>query len=103
MKWLSNLKVTHKLMLLLAVLVVGFIATGAAYTWLLTVNKQAEAETERLNELSVLTVTVSEQILEGRRNEKDFLLRNDLKYTAKHEKNHGGCVCCAGADENPVA
>ncbi len=85
MKWLSNLKVTHKLMLLLAVLLVGFAGTGFTYQWLLSVNEQAQTEFERLNGLSALTLTVSEQVLQARRREKDFLLRNDLKYTEQHE------------------
>jgi len=86
MKWLSNLKVTHKLMLLLAVLAVGFSGTGLMYSWMLSTNQQADVENERLNELSLLTLKVSEQILQGRRHEKDFLLRNDLKYTVQHEE-----------------
>lgn len=85
MNWLNNLKVRSKLLLVLGVLLVGFTITGLVYYQANQIDKQATALEQKTNEFGYLTLKVSELILQGRRAEKDFLLRSDLKYVKSHD------------------
>ena len=85
MNWLNNLKVRSKLLLVLGVLLVGFTITGLVYYQVDQIDKQATVLEQKTNEFGYLTLKVSELILQGRRAEKDFLLRADLKYVKRHD------------------
>jgi len=85
MNWLNNLKVRNKLLLVLAVLLAGFAIIAAVYYQAQQIDKQARVSEQQTQKFSYLTLKVSELILQGRRAEKDFLLRNDLKYIKRHD------------------
>ena len=85
MNWLNNLKVRSKLLLVLAVLVVGFAIIAAVFYQVQQIDKQATASEQQSQKFSYLTLKVSELILQARRSEKDFLLRKDLEYVKRHD------------------
>jgi twitching motility protein PilJ len=85
MNWFNNLKIRNKLFMVLGVLIFGFIIISSMFYVLQTTNNQAELKQRQTNEFQYLTLKVSEQILQARRAEKDFLLRKDLKYIKRHD------------------
>jgi methyl-accepting chemotaxis protein len=78
---LNNLTVKMKLYLLFIASVVGFsVISFFMYNFVWDAHHYGEVETE--------VETMKSDMLMLRRNEKDFILRKDMKYKAKYEKNY---------------
>ena len=80
-----QLKVAHKLLLVLAVMLAGFLVIGLAYRSVL----QTSAEANRVNDenltLVVLAGNIQAGISEVRRHENSFLSRHDTTALSEHE------------------
>ncbi|MEQ8395086.1 HAMP domain-containing methyl-accepting chemotaxis protein [Thalassobaculum sp.] len=86
---MSNFSITVRTMLISALALVGFVAIVGITVWgnlrISTNADQQAAAGERL----AIAKQVSEEFLNARRREKDYLLRRDAKYAADHEKVSG--------------
>ncbi len=86
MNFLNNLKIRYKMFFLSFILIAGFLVIGLVYRHSLQIQNQTHAEDLRIAEIVESVDHVSIYLLEARRSEKDFLLRNDEKYLEKHQK-----------------
>ncbi|MDJ0832374.1 MAG: methyl-accepting chemotaxis protein [Gammaproteobacteria bacterium] len=85
MNWLNNLSVRAKLIAVIAMMVFGFASIAVVFTFSIIHEKEAIATVEHMGDVSYKTLKVSELMLQARRAEKDFLLRDDLKYDQRHD------------------
>ncbi len=74
MNWLRNLKIVHKLMLLLGIVIVGFMLIGAAYYQGSKYAEHALAEERKAIEFGHLVALEFENFLLAESLEKTFLL-----------------------------
>lgn len=84
---LENLKISQQISLITALVFIGFAIVAGTYTMgnkkisaLQTDVARAQMGLERASEIRY-------EFLNSRRSEKDFLIRNDLKYADKHDQN----------------
>src|SRR5262245_21569694 len=89
LRFRSHILLTHKIAAIGATGVLGVAVMGAIYLIGASIQdkyrrvaESAQAMLEQANELSV-------KLLESRRAEKDFLLRNDMKYVDRHRSLNG--------------
>ena len=74
-----GIKITHKLTLVVIILVLGFAAVGFTYKRLLDVQDDAAVETARLGDFNIVVEQVQVNLLSARRFEKDFFLDKELR------------------------
>ncbi|MEH6544262.1 MAG: methyl-accepting chemotaxis protein [Porticoccaceae bacterium] len=87
MKLVKNLKFAHKFGLVLFATFIGFSSIAYLYSEVYQLFSASDSADIKLFEANGLADNVRISILEARRNEKDFILRGDLKYPLKHKKN----------------
>jgi len=81
-----NLSIKQKLLSLAGLMIVSFITVGAIYGYSISIQDDANMENDRIITIEQNVKNIHIGLLEARRNEKDFLLRSDLKYAGKHQK-----------------
>ena len=86
MEFFKNLKVGQKMYLLLAFMVVSLFVIGLVYGFGLEVQKTAKLEDQRISKSHEAIDDAQIALLQARRSEKDFLLRNDAKYLDSNAK-----------------
>lgn len=87
MKFLSELKVAQLLLIMIAVLAIGFLAVGGAFYFYQSSQNEVTTEVEKYQSFAVKVSELDVLVLTSRRHEKDFLLRFDDKYVARHAEN----------------
>ena len=83
---LNNLTLKSKLIGLIIFVVIGFLVIALAFLQSVNVREDASAEYEKVSTWGTKVGEMSIQMLQARRNEKDFLLRSDEKYIGRHGK-----------------
>ena len=83
---LQNMSIKAKLYGLAILTATGFITVGAIYAYSVNLTNDAALENSRVTNIQLVTEQIESGMLQARRNEKDFLLRKDLKYVEKHNK-----------------
>ena len=78
--------VKHKLALILLVLFIGIVSVGMAYRDVLEVTNNARALDQETFELTEVIGNIEREVLQARRQEKNFLLRDDLRYLDRHAR-----------------
>jgi len=81
-----NLTIKQKLLSLASLMIVSFVVIGGIYGYSVDVQEKASKENNRIANVNLLAEEINVGLLEARRNEKDFLLRQDMKYSEKHQK-----------------
>jgi len=81
----NNVTLKNKLIGLICLVAIGFAVIALAYLKSINVRDHAKAEFENVLEYGELIDKISIQMLQARRSEKDFILRKNEKYIAKHE------------------
>lgn len=81
--FLKNTKISHKIYILFAILITGFVILGGTFTVIVNAESEATKLSEATTDLEVLITKTNTHLLEARRNEKDFLLRKNIKYIDK--------------------
>ena len=84
--WLQNKSISLRVFILAAVGVLGLIAVLATHVISDSVVRDATDEAERYSKISVLTKDLERQALQLRRREKDFFLRQDMKYVGLYDE-----------------
>ncbi len=79
-----DLKIVHKLALVLGILLIGFLFLTFAYYVVVAEEQAAWKKAEQTNEFVRFASRVESGMLQARRREKDFLLRDDAKYLDQH-------------------
>jgi len=82
----GKLTIAGRLGLLFAVVAVGFVAVGFTYAFSIRTEENASDELWRIEKFDNSIQQLRQDMLEARRQEKDFLLRKDLKYVGLHEE-----------------
>jgi len=85
MSFLRNMRITHKLSLILVIVLFGFAAIGIAYKYVLDTNNQSTTDTEQLSDFGTHVDKVHIDLLEARRIEKDFIIQNELSLIDQFE------------------
>lgn len=80
MTW--NIKLGHRIGSISVVVIVGIAAIAAIYLYGASFQDKADA----IGSINTLARTTHVALLEARRSEKDFLLRDDIKYAQRHDK-----------------
>ncbi len=83
---IHNLGIGKKFLVIVLVLLAGMAALGVTYLFVLDSQDAATAADHRVLRINNLADGVEINMLQMRRNEKDFLLRQDSKYIARHAK-----------------
>jgi methyl-accepting chemotaxis protein len=81
----KNLKIMHKMILISIVLIVGFVIIGIVYGTGVSIQNETKLEGERVWHMDELVLELNISVLQARRNEKDFLMRKDLKYVKSQD------------------
>jgi len=84
--WLQNKSISLRVFILAAVGVLGLIAVLVTHIVSDSIVSQATTEAEHYSEVSVLTKDLERQALQLRRREKDFFLRQDMRYVGLYEE-----------------
>ncbi len=79
-----NLNIKQKLLSVAALIITSFVIIGVIYSYSVGIQKEADLENSRIVNVESTIEQINIGLLQARRNEKDFLLRNDLKYAGKH-------------------
>ena len=85
-----NLSIKQKLYGLGGIVILTFAIFGLVYLYAAGLRADAAAEAERNLSIQIAEAGAKMAILEARRNEKDFLLRKDVKYVDKHASTMAG-------------
>jgi len=84
---LSQLRMRGKLGIICAIAVAGFVAVGALFLFQERILAEVQQIEERAAERKEAILRFDSELLQLRRNEKDFLLRKELRYTEMHAKS----------------
>src|SRR5262252_4638954 len=80
----DKLRLSHKIAAIGAVGIAGVVAIGGIYLWGASQQARYQDEFERADAIARIAGRISVGMLEARRAEKDFLLRDDEKYVKRH-------------------
>ncbi|MEO5373922.1 MAG: methyl-accepting chemotaxis protein [Alphaproteobacteria bacterium] len=83
---LSNFRLKYQISLIGIIGVVGLLVVGAIYNASSSTQDQAQAAADAANQANELLVKVDKGLLQGRRHEKDFLLRRTEEQVGRHAK-----------------
>ena len=81
----KNATLKNKLIGLICLVAIGFAVIALVYIKSINVRDIAKSEFESVLKFGELIDEISIQMLQARRNEKDFILRKNEKYIAKHQ------------------
>jgi len=81
-----NVKITHQLWFVMALVLITFILIGYSYRNILILDWQSGKRLERLNKYQVLINDANIDLLQARRFEKDFLLTYDPRFLNMHRE-----------------
>jgi methyl-accepting chemotaxis protein len=84
---LSQLRMRGKLGVICAIAVAGFVAVGALFLFQERILAEVQQIEERAAERKEAILRFDSELLQLRRNEKDFLLRKELRYAEMHAKS----------------
>ncbi len=84
---LSQLRMRGKLGVICAIAVAGFVAVGALFLFQERILAEVQRIEERAAERKEAILRFDAELLQLRRNEKDFLLRKELRYAEMHAKS----------------
>lgn len=84
--WLQNKSISLRVFILAAVGVLGLIAVLVTHIVSDSVVREATDEAEHFSKINVLTKDLERQALQLRRREKDFFLRQDMKYVGLYDE-----------------
>lgn len=84
---LSQLRMRGKLGIICAIAVAGFVAVGALFLFQERILAEVQQIEERAAERKEAILRFDAELLQLRRNEKDFLLRKELRYADMHAKS----------------
>lgn len=87
MNFYKNFTIKTRILLLAATVVLGFVTIALVFNRTLNVFEQATNEQSRVNAITHDISFIEISVLQARRNEKDFFMRKDKKYTVKHQAN----------------
>lgn len=85
-KWFNRLSLKKKMFGLAAFVLISFVALGASYFQSTKISANAQYKFEEVTRFGKLLDKTTILVLQARRREKDFILRNDEKYVDKHQK-----------------
>jgi len=83
---MKNLTIKKKLLSLAGLVVVSFVTIAMMYGYSVSVQHDADTENQRIAKVEYIIQDINIGLLQARRNEKDFLLRRDIKYSDQHNK-----------------
>ncbi len=86
MNWYRNIKIAQKMGVLAGVLLAGLVFIAMVYLYGAVQREDATKVQLNVESMQLALANISEGILQARRREKDFLLRDDLNYVDKHAK-----------------
>lgn len=78
--------INHRLAVLFAVLVAGFVLVATAYLGVVAFNSVADNENERVSEFGFVVDRIEVSMLQARREEKDFLAQRKEEFLRAHEQ-----------------
>ncbi|MBI2713537.1 MAG: HAMP domain-containing protein [Rhizobiales bacterium] len=81
-----NIKLSHRIGSISIIVILGLAAIAGIYLYGTSVQDAYQQKAAAANSIYALTTTVNTQLLDVRHSEKDFLLRNDLKYAEHHNE-----------------
>jgi len=87
---MKNLSIKKKLLSLAGLVVVSFLTIAMMYGFSVSVQHNADAENKRIANVEYNIQEITIGLLQASRNEKDFLLRKDIKYADQHTKTMKG-------------
>ena len=81
-----KIKLSHRIGSISIILIFSLAAIAGIYLYDASIQDAFQQKADAANSVYALTKSIETQLLEIRRTEKDFLLRNDLKYAERHDK-----------------
>lgn len=84
--WFHDIKIVNKLAIVLGITLTGFLLLTLAYYVVVAAEDTAWKKAEQTNEFIRFANQANASMLQARRREKDFLLRNDTKYIDQHAR-----------------
>ncbi len=84
MQFFHNFKIKNQIMSICTLALLGFISIAAVYFFSDNVQSKLQAHQAHSSRVLELDQDLRFQMLNARRREKDFIIRNDEKYAAKH-------------------
>ncbi|HQQ74518.1 MAG TPA: methyl-accepting chemotaxis protein [Pseudomonadales bacterium] len=84
-KLLANTNLKQKLYALLGLVIAGFLIVSISYFWSRFLQETATDNIRRAEQLAFQVKSIETLMLESRRREKDFLLRNNWEYVEKFD------------------
>ncbi|MFW2374451.1 MAG: methyl-accepting chemotaxis protein [Gammaproteobacteria bacterium] len=85
MSFLRNMRITHKLSMILIIVLLGFAAIGITYKYILDINTQSIQTSEQLSEFGAYIERVHVDLLDARRIEKDFAINTEIGLVEQFE------------------
>ena len=86
MRFLLNMRITHKLSAILVIVLLGFAAIGFAYNYLIEANEREFESTSKLVQFGTYVERVEIDLLEARRIEKDFAISKNIELVDQFEQ-----------------
>lgn len=86
MKFLSNLKVRHKLLGILGAVIAGFLLVALAYKIERDIETRARNLEQQANQINTLLYQIQIDVLQARHHEEDFLLRRQNQSLDEHRR-----------------
>ncbi len=83
---LSNLRIGKRIAILVFLGVAGLTALSLIYLWGDSEVEQDTAHADHFAQMEILAGEIEAQALQMRRREKDFILRNDMKYAERYHR-----------------
>jgi len=90
MRFLNQLKISHKLAFILSLFILTFISMAAVFSYTQETAIESRKIKEDFQEIHHLVSAISRGILQARFFEEGFLLNNDLKYVKEHKETISG-------------
>ena len=92
-----NIKLSQRIGSISVIVIAGLAAIAAIYLYGTSVQDAYQQKASTANSIYALTKTIDTQLLDARRSEKDFLLRNDMKYAVHHNELQKTIILRVGA------
>ncbi|MCI4624466.1 MAG: hypothetical protein L3V56_00730 [Candidatus Magnetoovum sp. WYHC-5] len=83
----NNLKISQKMIVLALLLVTGFVGLGVTYAYILHIGEIGQEKDDQILQITEYISEVNISIAQARRDEKNFLLRNQPEYIENLKKD----------------